>query len=52
MRDRHLPRLCQTCEAPLARQQDACWRCHTAVGPSDVTGATAGTPGVAHPAVP
>jgi len=27
MRDRHIPRLCRSCTAPMARQQDACWRC-------------------------
>ena len=27
MRDRHFPRLCRSCTAPMARQQDACWRC-------------------------
>jgi predicted amidophosphoribosyltransferase len=27
MRDRHLPRLCRSCEAPMARQEDTCWRC-------------------------
>jgi len=27
MRDRHLPRLCRTCQAPMARQEDRCWRC-------------------------
>jgi len=27
MRDRHFPRLCRTCHAPMARQEDACWRC-------------------------
>lgn len=27
MRDRHLPRLCRTCRAPMARQEDRCWRC-------------------------
>jgi hypothetical protein len=27
MRDRHLPRLCRSCRGPMARQQDACWRC-------------------------
>jgi predicted amidophosphoribosyltransferase len=26
-RDRHLPRLCRACHAPLARQEDSCWRC-------------------------
>jgi hypothetical protein len=29
MRDRHLPRLCHVCQAPMARQQDRCWRCGT-----------------------
>jgi hypothetical protein len=27
MRDRHLPRLCRSCRGPMARQEDACWRC-------------------------
>src|SRR5438093_13599278 len=27
MRDRHLPRFCRSCQAPMARQEDACWRC-------------------------
>lgn len=27
MRDRHFPRLCRSCQAPLARQQDDCWHC-------------------------
>lgn len=27
MRDRHLPRLCRSCDAPMARQEDSCWRC-------------------------
>jgi hypothetical protein len=27
MRNRHFPRLCGTCHAPLARQEDTCWRC-------------------------
>ena len=27
MRDRHIPRLCRACTAPMARQQGACWRC-------------------------
>ncbi len=27
MRDRHFPRLCSSCQAPMARQTDACWRC-------------------------
>jgi hypothetical protein len=27
MRDRHIPRLCRSCWAPMARQEDACWGC-------------------------
>ncbi len=27
MRARHFPRLCRSCAAPMARQEDACWRC-------------------------
>jgi hypothetical protein len=27
MRDRHVPRLCRSCTAPMGRQQDACWSC-------------------------
>jgi predicted amidophosphoribosyltransferase len=29
MRDRHFPRVCGRCHAPMARQEDACWRCGT-----------------------
>ena len=29
MRDRHFPRVCRHCHAPMARQEDACWRCGT-----------------------
>ena len=29
MRDRHFPRICRSCQAPLARQEHACWRCGT-----------------------
>jgi len=29
MRDRHFPRLCGCCRAPMARQEDACWHCGT-----------------------
>ena len=29
MRDRHFPRVCGHCHAPMARQADACWRCGT-----------------------
>lgn len=31
-RDRHRPRVCGDCSAPLAREQAACWRCGTAWG--------------------
>ena len=24
---RHIPRLCASCEAPMARQEATCWRC-------------------------
>jgi hypothetical protein len=27
MRERHFPRVCRSCHAPMARQQDTCWRC-------------------------
>jgi hypothetical protein len=29
MRDRHFPRVCGSCDAPMARQEDACWSCGT-----------------------
>jgi hypothetical protein len=29
MRERHFPRLCRSCEAPMARQEETCWRCGT-----------------------
>jgi predicted amidophosphoribosyltransferase len=29
MRDRHFPRLCGHCHAPMSRQEDTCWRCGT-----------------------
>ena len=29
MRDRHRPRLCGHCQAPMARQEEECWRCGT-----------------------
>ena len=29
MRERHFPRVCRTCHAPMARQEDTCWRCGT-----------------------
>jgi hypothetical protein len=27
MRNRHLPRVCRNCLAPMAGQDDRCWRC-------------------------
>jgi len=27
MRQRHFPRLCRACRAPMARQEAECWRC-------------------------
>src|SRR5688500_1227610 len=27
MRDRHFPRVCGSCQAPMARQEDTCWGC-------------------------
>ena len=27
MRNRHIPRLCRECQAPMAGHEDACWRC-------------------------
>jgi hypothetical protein len=29
MRQRHVPRLCQACRSPMARQAETCWRCGT-----------------------
>ena len=29
MRERHFPRVCRSCSAPMARQEDTCWRCGT-----------------------
>jgi hypothetical protein len=29
MRDRHFPRMCRSCGAPMARQEASCWRCGT-----------------------
>lgn len=30
MRERHFPRLCRSCDAPMARQEDTCWHCGAA----------------------
>jgi hypothetical protein len=37
MRQRHLPRLCQSCRAPMARQAETCWRCGTQWASEDET---------------
>jgi hypothetical protein len=29
VRERHFPRICRSCHAPMARQEDTCWRCGT-----------------------
>jgi hypothetical protein len=29
MRERHFPRVCPACSAPMARQEDSCWQCGT-----------------------
>ena len=29
MRDRHHPRVCRSCQTPMAGQEDSCWRCGT-----------------------
>jgi predicted amidophosphoribosyltransferase len=29
VRERHFPRVCGSCRAPMARQEDTCWRCGT-----------------------
>jgi predicted amidophosphoribosyltransferase len=47
MRHRHQPRLCGTCRAPMARQQDACSRCAT---PWAETGLPSGEGGADEPA--
>lgn len=43
MRDRHLPRLCRSCHAPMARQEGSCWHC----GAAWTAAATATPPAVA-----
>ena len=36
MRDRHVPRLCELCRAPMARQEAVCWSCGTQWADEDV----------------
>ena len=35
MRNRHIPRLCRSCGAPMAGHQDACWRCDVPWAPEE-----------------
>jgi hypothetical protein len=35
MRSRHVSRLCRSCQAPMAGQEDACWRCGVAWAAED-----------------
>ena len=35
MRNRHFPRVCRHCDAPMARQAQVCWRCGTEWAPED-----------------
>ncbi len=44
MRGRHFPRLCRSCEAPLARKDDACWRCEEPWTDRQETGAAESAP--------
>jgi hypothetical protein len=37
MRQRHVPRLCQSCRGPMARQAETCWRCGTHWASDDET---------------
>jgi hypothetical protein len=36
MRGRHRARLCRACQAPMARQEDSCWRCGSQWATEDV----------------
>jgi hypothetical protein len=35
MRNRHIPRLCRNCQAPMASDEDTCWRCGVAWAAED-----------------
>jgi hypothetical protein len=37
VRERHFPRLCRACQAPMAVQEDNCWRCGALWDPSPPT---------------
>ena len=36
MNKRHQPRLCRSCSAPMARQEDACWHCGASAGLAEI----------------
>ena len=36
MKNRHHPRLCRSCQAPMARQEDACWKCGASARPAEI----------------
>ena len=36
MTDRHVPRLCRCCQAPMAGQEASCWRCGAQWASEDV----------------
>jgi hypothetical protein len=40
VRERHFPRVCRSCRAPMARQGDTCWRCGTEWAPKDASRTT------------
>jgi RNA polymerase subunit RPABC4/transcription elongation factor Spt4 len=40
IRNRHIPRVCRNCHAPMARQEDSCWRCGTQWASEDDPGTT------------
>jgi hypothetical protein len=35
MRNRHVPRVCGNCQAPIAGDEDTCWRCGVAWAAED-----------------
>jgi hypothetical protein len=37
VRERHFPRLCQACQAPMAVQEDNCWACGATWDSSRIT---------------
>ncbi len=53
MRNRHFPRLCRSCNAPMACKEDPCWRCgavwvegdRTPVPPRVFSGGAVAVPG-------